>query len=182
MFKRFKIFTFLCCLTAIFTLTIFSVNAQDRLTNKSKVSINSIGPVQVGMNLAQASKVTGLKFVETEARMGSCSQISPKGAPKGVSFLLTNGYITRVDIYENKQITTIRGAKVGDTKTRIMSLYQSQLRESNSEVSASTKLLTFTPTNRNDKNYRLIFEMYQNRVQGFRVGKLPEVEYSEGCA
>ncbi len=182
MSKKAQFFTFLCCSIAIFFVTIFSANAQDRLTEKSKVFINGMGPVKVGMSLAEASKATGLAFIETEERLGDCSQISPKGSPKGVSFMVINGYISRVDIYENKRITTVKGAKIGDKKAIIFSLYKGQIRETNSETSADTKLLIFTPKEQKDKNYRLIFEIYKNRVKGFRSGKLPAVEYSEGCA
>lgn len=44
------------------------------------------------------------------------------------------------------------------------------------------KYLTFVPKDATDKNYRLIFETSKNRVTRFRSGKLPEVEYIEGCS
>jgi hypothetical protein len=47
MLKKIKFFIFLCCLSAVFFVTLFSVNAQDRLTDKSQVFINGIGPVRV---------------------------------------------------------------------------------------------------------------------------------------
>src|ERR687886_480873 len=44
------------------------------------------------------------------------------------------------------------------------------------------KYLTFVPKDAADKNYRIIFETSKNRVDRFRSGKLPEVEYIEGCS
>jgi hypothetical protein len=42
--------------------------------------------------------------------------------------------------------------------------------------------LTFTPTGQTDRNYRLIFETDGHRVVNYRVGKMPEVAYVEGCS
>ncbi|MEH1853597.1 MAG: hypothetical protein V7L11_18435 [Nostoc sp.] len=179
--KKLKIFTFFFCSVAMYILTIFSVNAQDGLTDKSQVFINGIGSVRVGMTVEQASRAAGIKMINN-GDFGSCSQFKLQDKPEGIEFMATNGIIARVDVYENKRIATVRGARIGDTKARIISLYKGRIQETNSESSSTIKLLKFTPTDRNYKNYRLIFEIYKNRVHSFRSGRLPEVEYSEGCA
>ena len=41
----------------------------------------------------------------------------------------------------------------------------------------------FQSTNQlSDRNYRIVFETDGKRVLRFRAGKLPEVEYIEGCS
>ncbi|MEH1778062.1 MAG: hypothetical protein V7L26_02720 [Nostoc sp.] len=186
MLQKLKYFILLCCLSAVFFVTFFSVNAQDRLTDKSQVFINGIGPVRVGMTVEQASKASGTRLISNnytnDGSNSNCFYIQPESNPKNITFMVTNGRISRVDILGNKKITTVKGARIGDTKARVISLYKGNIQETNSESSSSIRLLRFTPTDRNDKNYRLIFEIYENRVNSFRSGKLPEVEYSEGCA
>ena len=42
--------------------------------------------------------------------------------------------------------------------------------------------LTYVPKDKSDRNYRVVFETDGKRVLGFRAGKLPEVEFVEGCS
>jgi hypothetical protein len=50
-----------------------------------------------------------------------------------------------------------------------------------SRPEGNSKHLTFVPKDVADKNYRIIFETTFDRVREFRSGKLPEVEFIEGC-
>ncbi|HEY9705530.1 MAG TPA: hypothetical protein V6C58_24040 [Allocoleopsis sp.] len=99
MFKKIKFFTFLCCSIAIFFVTIFSANAQDRLTEKSKVFINGMGPVKVGMTVEQASKAAGIKLIQDGDRLENCYYVKPQNNLKDVSFMVINDRIVRVDVY-----------------------------------------------------------------------------------
>ncbi len=184
MSKRFKLLAFLFCLTAMFSLTIFSVNAQDRLTEQSKVLINGIGPVRVGMTVEQASRASGTQLIRDNYTGGSenCFYVHPKSFSENIEFMVTNGRISRVDILGNKRITTVKGARIGDTESRIKSLYPGQIKYVVASDGVGYHLLAFIPKDKRDRNYRLIFQIYNNRVSDFQAGKLPEVEYSEGCA
>jgi hypothetical protein len=70
-------------------------------------------------------------------------------------------------------ITTIKGAKIGDTEDRIISLYPGQIQVTQHPYSSrppyNGKYLTFVPKDTADKNYRIIFETSKNRVERFRV-------------
>jgi len=186
MLNKFKFFIFLCSLSAVFFVTLFSVNAQDRLTDKSQVFINGIGPVRVGMTVEQASKASGTRLIPNnytnDGTNRNCFYIQPESSPKNIAFMVTNGRISRVDILGNKRITTVKGARIGDTESRIKSLYPGQIKYNGEGSGVGYHLLKFTPKDRADSNYRIIFQIYKNRVNDFRAGKLPEVEYSEGCA
>jgi hypothetical protein len=140
------------------------------------------------MTVDEASKSGGIRLI----RAGSggideyeCSYVQLKGEPKGIRFIVTKGRIARVDI-SSKRITTISGARIGDNENRILSLYRGQIKATpHPYVSRRThkgKYLTFVPKDAANKNYRIIFETNKNRVDRFRSGKLPEVEYIEGCS
>ncbi|MEH2030433.1 MAG: hypothetical protein V7K67_12280 [Nostoc sp.] len=186
MLKRFRFFIFLCCVSTIFVLTIFSVNAQNKLTNKSKIFINGIGLVRVGMTVEQASKASGTQLIRdnyTDSGGNSnCFYVHPQSFSGNIEFMVKNGRISRVDILGNKLITTVKGARIGDTESRIKSLYPGQIKYNGEGSGVGYHLLIFIPKDRADSNYRIIFQIYKNRVNDFRAGKLPEVEYSEGCA
>ena len=93
--------------------------------------------------------------------------------------MVRNGKIARVNI-SNQRITTVSGAKIGDTEEKIYSLYPGQIQVTTS-LSGRGHILTFVPTSAQDKNYRLVFETSKGSVRFFRSGQLPEVEFIEGC-
>ncbi len=104
----------------------------------------------------------------------------PQQEPRDISFMVIDGQIARVDIYGNSRITTIIGAKIGDSEDRIKSLYA--VRITRHEYVQGGHYLTFIPNDTSDQQYRLVFETDGRRIKQFRAGRLPEVEYVEGCA
>ena len=178
-----------------YTVTIGTVIAQTKLTSQAKVTINSIGPVKVGMNIPQATAAARTRlYVEYGGNDEACYYISGEGDLNGVSFMVTkdetksrdkyatSDVIARIDI-DNPKITTVSGAKVGDTEARIKSLYPGQIEVTPHKYTGPQgHYLTFVPKNKAEQNYRVIFETDGQRVTRYRVGKLPEVEYYGGCA
>ncbi len=181
-----KFVTLLIATIVIFAVWVTSVNAQVQLTENSKLALNGIGPIRVGMTVEEASQSAGVRLVQTQSggEEYGCFYFKPQGEPKGIAFMVTKGRIARVGI-SNERITTIKGAKIGDTEDRIISLYPGQIQIIKAPLTArpegNPKNLTFVPKDHPDKNYRIIFETVNNRVYRFRSGKLPEVEYIEGC-
>ncbi|MBE9188496.1 hypothetical protein IQ270_28645 [Microcoleus sp. LEGE 07076] len=183
-----KFFILLIATIVIVAVWVTAVNAQVQLTERSKLAINGIGPIRVGMTVDEASESARIKFTKGGGGRDEyqCSYVEPKGEPKGIAFMVTKGRIARVDIFSNKQITTIKGAKIGDTEDRIISLYPGQVQVTRHPYQrlplTNQKYLTFVPKDAADKNYRIIFETSKNRVERFRSGKIPEVEQVEGCS
>ncbi|MEZ2231955.1 hypothetical protein [Microcoleus sp.] len=181
-----KFVTLLIGTIVIFVVWVTSVNAQVQLTERSKLALNGIGPIRVGMTVDEASQSAGVRLVKTQSggEEYGCFYFKPQVEPKAISLMVTKGRIARVDI-NNERITTIKGAKIGDTEEQIFSLYPGQIQATPhpyvSRPPRNGKYLTFVPKDAADKNYRIIFETSGNRVTRFRSGQLPEVEYIEGC-
>lgn len=177
------IFTFLIGALTLSSLTVGTL-AHAKLTNQSKVYINGIGTVRVGMTVAEASKAAGTRLIREDGYEpnAGCFYVKPQAELKGIGFMVTDDRIARVDVWENKRITTQSGAKIGDTEARIKSLYPGQIKVSPHKYVQGGHYLSFVPKDASDKNYRLVFETDGKRVTEFRAGKLPEVEYIEGCS
>lgn len=180
---------FMMGLVLTLSIAIASVHAQVQLTEQSKVSIYGIGPVRAGMTIDEASRAAGTPMSQegqpiinkvVDGKILKCSYYIPQGGPEKVIFLGTDGIIGSVHI-ENKQITTVNGAKIGDTEEKIFSLYPGQIQVTIPPISGRGHYLTVIPTAAQDKNYRLIFFTLGDVVLGFHAGKLPEVEFPEGC-
>jgi hypothetical protein len=175
-----KILTLITGTLAVTSLTIGTVSAYAKLTNQSKLLINGIGSVQVGMTAPQASKAAGIKLVG-DAPNKNCYYLRPQGQPKNIGFMLTGNRISRVDVWKNSPITTLSGAKIGDTEARIKSLYPG-IKVTPHKYVPQGHYLTLVPKDRAYSNYRVVFETDGKRVTQFRTGKLPEVEFIEGCS
>lgn len=188
MLKKTNAITTLIILVVLgFSLSVLSANAQSRLTERSRLSLTSLGSVRLGMTVEGGSRAAGTPLVQTSSggEEWGCLYYKPQGGPDGVSFMVIDGKIVRIEILSNRNITTLSGAKIGDTEEKILSLYPGQI-----EVTPHPYVggpprnghyLTFVPRDARDRNYRLIFETSNNRVTRFRSGQLPEVEYIEGC-
>ncbi|MDZ8241719.1 MAG: hypothetical protein RMZ69_32060 [Nostoc sp. ChiQUE01a] len=166
---------------ALSSVTVGTVIAQTKLTNQSKLFTNGIGQVRVGMTVSQASKAAGTRLVGDPPNK-YCYYVKPEWGPKNVGFMVTEGRISRVDVWRDSKITTLKGAKIGDTEARIKSLYPGQIKVTPHNYVQGGHYLTFIPKDQSDQNYRVVFETDGKRVTEFRSGKLPEVEFVEGCS
>ncbi|MBW4427743.1 MAG: hypothetical protein KME50_25690 [Nostoc desertorum CM1-VF14] len=176
-----KLLTIASLTLAVSSLTVGTVVAKAKLTNQAKLFINGIGTVRVGMTVSQAAKAAGTRLAGDPPN-NNCYYVKPQNEPKNISFMVTKGRISRVDVRQNTQITTLKGAKIGDTEAQIKSLYPEQIQVTPHKYVQGGHYLTFIPKDRADQNYRVVFETDGKLVTQFRSGKLPEVEFVEGCS
>lgn len=128
-----------------------------KLNPRSKIAINGVGSVDIGMTVKQASQAAGVDLVPMDSNPHpDCSYYQMDQNPEelGVSFLVSNGRIARIDI-EDSRPQTISGAGVGDTEKRVQSIYKQRLRVKPAVHHGN--FLTFVPQSQRDKNLRLHF-------------------------
>ena len=83
-------------LTSALTIGLFQFGlsaaiAEVKLTTKSRLATNGIGPVLTGMTLKEAEKQSGLRFKTTASGNKSCRHVEPIGGVKDVSFMMNEG-------------------------------------------------------------------------------------------
>ena len=157
--------------------------ATPALTTESRVGTNGIGPVHVGMTASEAETAAGRTIIIRKNVLGgTCTYASFRGLD-GVDFMLIKGIIERVDI-SNRAISTLRGAAIGDTETRIRNLYPGQTKTTRHPYARRNDghYLTFCPKDREDQDDRVIFETSEGLVRRFRSGRVPSVDAIEGCS
>jgi hypothetical protein len=190
MWVRGKLFTLTISIIVALILAAKPFVAQARLSEQSKLTLNGIGPIQVGMTVAEAETAAGIQLVEKGVRvgMGGCYYLWAKTGLQNLGFMVISernkDRIARIDVYKGSRVTTLSGAQIGDQESRIKSLYPDQIKVTPHKYTGDRggHYLTFVPKDAVDRNYRLIFETLNGHVTQFRSGKLPEVEYIEGCA
>lgn len=167
--------------------------AQMRLTEQSRVNINSFGPVQVGMTVAAAERAAQISFLvlPRQPRNTACYYVVPSRIVRGVGFMVINSRdeqpdkqqdrIARIDVWSNSLVMTMSGARIGDFESRLRTLYPEAQITPHDDIPGG-RYFTIVPQAESDRNYRLIFETDGRRIVRFRAGKLPEVDYAKGCA
>ncbi len=150
------------------------------------VSIRSIGPVRIGMTVSEAEDASGLTLVgEPDPTISeNCYFVAPDGTPgyEGVSFIVVDDRIGRVDIDPPSTITTRSGAGIGSTEQELRDLFPGQIEDA-AEFIVDGRAVMFVPQDEVDEDYRVIFELdEQSTVARFRSGVLPPVGFGEGCA
>ncbi|GFE71926.1 hypothetical protein CFPU101_45360 [Chroococcus sp. FPU101] len=134
------------------------------------------------MTIEEASRAAGVKLIQrSSGGEPSCLYYKPQTGLSGVDFMVTDGRISRIDI-ANPKVTTLSGAKVGDSENQIKSLYAGQIQVEPHEYEPLGHYLIFVPQDLQDQSYRVLFETDGKKVTRWRVGKLPEVGWVEGCA
>jgi hypothetical protein len=155
-----------------------------KLTEQSKLVINGIQPIRIGMTVIEATKAVGLP-ARTDGDVASqgCFYYKFQGGVPGLSMMVVGDRIVRVDIGQGSKITTRSGAGLGSTEDQIKALYPGQIEVTPHPYVKGGHYLTFVPKSVADSKYRIIFETdARGKVTEFRAGQIPEVEAIEGCA
>jgi len=150
------------------------------LTAASTLDLRGLGPVRVGMTLAEATAAAGVPIVGPGG--AECTYAKAEGGPEDVLFMVIGGRIVRVDVREGSPVKSLSGAGVGDTETQVQALYANRLQVTPHKYDPTGHYLTLVPTDPSDSGYRLIFETDGSKVTQFRSGQVPEVEQVEGCS
>lgn len=138
-----------------------------------------IGPVRVGMTLAEVAGVTsaGIRLVDTDST--ACSYLSWRDGPKGVLIMAEGGRVVRIDV-RNPAIATPEGIKIGSSEAEVQARYPGQV-EVQPHKYTDGHYLVVTPRNAADSDLRIVFETDGKKVETFRGGRVPQVLYVEGC-
>jgi hypothetical protein len=164
-------------LSLIFFVFIYSNFAGEK---KFYIHSNGYGPVIIGMTVDAASNKLGipLKYASPPDEDSiHCDYVYPNGDYKSIGFMVEDGVITRVDIYNNS-VSTDKGITVGSSEKNVYQKYGKNIIEKiHPYLGKDGKYLIFTTA----KNHQIIFETKKATITRFRTGKLPSVAYIEGC-
>ena len=140
------------------------------------VTLHGAGPIRFGMTVAQASGALGTTI---GASPQGCDYASMPGAPAGMRFMVVDGRIVRADV-DSAGLPSDRGAAVGMAAADVQRLYGDSLAVVPHKYDTAGRYLVFAPPT-GDTAYRVLFETSGDRVVRYRAGRVPEVEWVEGC-
>jgi hypothetical protein len=129
------------------------------------------------MSLRAAERAAGDRLVHTQETSDGCTFVKPVHGPKGISFMVIDGRIARVDV-ENPFTVTAEGARVGDSEARIKRLYSGRVRVTRHAYIEGHYLTIIAP----DRKHGIVFETDGAKVTQYRAGRLIAIRYVEGCS
>ncbi len=142
------------------------------------VIATGFGPIRTGQSLAEVRQALP-GGVDVPEPLAECDYISPHGWPEGVSVMVVEGRVARVDVRSGATMTSA-GARVGSTEREVQDLYVGLVDVRPHKYTAGRYLIV-TPAGPSGADHRLVFETDGERVERYRAGALPAVEWVEGC-
>jgi hypothetical protein len=145
----------------------------------SQISTQGLGPVLAGMTQREVEQAARAQLSFPSGMDPLCSYATTP-AIADVSFMFVRRELARVDV-RDPRITTLSGIHVGSTEKEVLSTYGAQIQRERNEYVPKGSYLMYVPKASTDPT-RIVFETDGTKVTYIRAGRLPEVEYIEGCS
>lgn len=148
----------------------------------AEVSLLGVGPLRIGMTLAEARAALDLPLVPLGRNFGGeCAYYQPETPSQVLGLMVVDNRVIRIDIWPGSTLPTVSGATIGTPEAAILKQYPNQI-EVKPNPYTQGKFLTLTPKNPDLALYRLVFETDANdQVIQYRTGQFPAVTWPDGC-
>ena len=145
------------------------------------VTLRALGPVRIGMTVDEAAGEAGVELRRDFGRQSTstCYYVTA-AALRGVSIMVVDDEIARIDVDSPSTIATRSGVRIGTPVDNLRQVYPNNIRQANDAV-AEGEALAFVPNDDFDADYRIYFEIEDGQVARYRLGTKPAVDYLGGC-
>ena len=164
------LFAFLCAAVGL--------PGGEPLSPSDRVGFAGVGAVRVGMSLEELRRAAGDVVLDTLGGDGNCAYASLPERRWGISWMLIDGRVARTDI-DDRGFATVSGIRVGDPQAKVLEVYRGRVRVERHHYVETGSYLTVDSA---DGKSALVFETDAGRVTSYRIGRLPEAYYVEGCS
>jgi hypothetical protein len=140
----------------------------------------ALGDVRIGMTVPELNAALRDSLRPGYSLNETCDIVRPAAFPPGVSAMVEHDTIVRIDV-EVAGIVTPEGAGVGDAESKVLGLYGARATVTPHKYTGPEGHYV-TVTEPGDPSRLTIFETDGRTVHRYRAGRLPAVQYVEGCA
>jgi len=151
----------------------------NKISTDSRVSINGLGPIKIGMTEHQAERA-GQVSLPGDGSGPGCRYIYLNQGPIRADFMLRNNRIVRVDLVR-RGVRTTGDVRIGDSEASVRRRFAGRLRIQPTKYIEGGFDLEVRPRRRSERNRRLIFGTDGKKVVYVQAGRLPEVHQVERC-
>jgi len=174
--------------TATTSPTAPSTTVPERLTGASRLSLDGIGPVRIGMTSRRPRPLPACPFGFFDMPPGpECRYAVPdraSGTGDELAFMIYGGRIVRVDvgIMGPDRIRTVSGRGKGNTEAEVQATYPGRIRVEPHPYTPEGRYLVYVPSDPGMRHLSLIFATVHGEVRSFRAGLAEQVSWKEGCS
>jgi hypothetical protein len=151
------------------------------------VTTGGLGPIRIGMSVEEAEAAAGFALDgELDPDVSeNCYHVNPPDGQEGfegVSFMVVDDVIVRVEVRDASTVTTRSGAGIGVNEPALQVMFPGRLEEADVTAGGGGGL-QYVPVDEEDLDYRVVFVLDDSgTVTEYRAGILPAVGFLEGCA
>jgi len=163
----------------LFCLLVFSSIAF--AADSRQLTFDSFGAARIGMSREQLAEALGGKLEDAmpgDDDSEQCGYVTSARVPKGVSFMLIDQHLARIDII-SPQILAASGIRIGSTQADVLAAYPGRVQVSPHAYTSPEG--TYLTIHSLDGHLGIRFETDQGRVVNFYAGTAQAIEYIEGC-
>ena len=167
--------------------------AERELTEQSRLRLDGIGPVRIGMTPEEATQAVGREVAVDESSLlndaeSVCGFAEVSGGPAGLAFMVlrpdpsADWRIYRIDVFEEGRIATGGGIRIGSTEDQVKLVYGDELKVEPHHYTGPEGHYLVLDVDGEGTGLMLLFETDGAKVTQFRSGNEEAVRYVEGCA
>lgn len=156
-----------------------TTTAPARLGPESRLRLDGLGPVRVGMTLDEARRVAGVTLEASENEHCRVLRSTTPGFP--VHLIAEGGERVNLVIVSEGPIRTVSGIAVGSTEAQVKAAYPGQI-----EIrpgAPGPHWIVYRPRDPGLASFSLVFQIdASGRVQAMKAGLRAQTEADENCA
>jgi len=162
---------------ALLSLAVLATGPESR-AGEPPITTAGWGAVRVGTSAASpVLAASGFRPVAAPAAGSECYYLASPAAP-GLDVMVDKGQVARVET-EHPRYTTPSGVRVGETESGARRVYAGRLVERpHKYVEGGHYLVVYA----SDRKSAVVLEIVAGKVKSIRGGRVPQVEYVEGCS
>lgn len=159
---------------SVIALLLFTLGAGPAaaLPRSAKITTAGLGAIKIGMTERQVEKA-GKRAITREGDLNGCSSATLGSKVFG---LFTGNRLARIYV-NSRRYATKSGLRVGATEAQVRAAYGSQLVVRPHKYDPNGHYMEVR-----DGNRKVVFATDGSRVGEISTGRLPEIDYVEGCA
>lgn len=136
------------------------------------------GPVRIGMTVEELRAALG-GGLDPLGPAGECEYVVPKGAPKGLTVMVVDGRVVRLDVARGSAVVTSVGVRSGDREKRVKKLLGAATEVTPHKYVDGGHYMS-APTGVDETWW--VVETDGRKATDVRVGLMPQVRWVEGCS
>lgn len=151
------------------------------LQKNAALEMDGIGPIKVGMSLAEASRASKLLVKLQEKGESECEIAGPVGGPDGLGFVLVEGRIALIQT-QSASIATDKGVRNGDTEQRVLDAYKGIVHASpKPKESDQARIFKIRSKSKSSEDLELTFYLWGGKVGLITAGRPIVDKIGESC-